>query len=81
MKLRRWALSLLAAGAPALALIGGTGVAGALPNPSPPPPPSIIDQLVTQTPALTVDSSDEGGPSMLWGGAGMFCENLWVRCR
>jgi hypothetical protein len=81
MKLKRCALSLLAGGIGVVALAGGTGVARAQPAPSPPPVPSIIDQLVTLTPALSVDPSDEGGPSTQWGGVGMFCENLFVQCR
>ena len=81
MKLHRCALRLLAGGIGVLALACCTGVARAQPDPSPPPVPSIIDQLVTSTPALSVDPSDEGGPSTQWGGVGMFCQNLWVRCR
>jgi hypothetical protein len=81
MKLHRCALALLAGGIGAVALAGGTAVARAQPAPSPPPVPPIIDQLVTQTPALWVDPSDEGGPSIRWGGVGMFCENPFVRCR
>ena len=81
MKLHRYALRLLAGGSVVVALASGTGVAHAQPDPSPPPVPSIIDQLVTLTPALSVDPGDEGGPSTQWGGVGMFCQNLWVRCR
>ena len=81
MELHRCALILLAAGIGVLVLAGGTGVARAQPDPSPPPVPSIIDQLVTLTPALSVDPNDEGGPSTQWDGVGMFCQNLWVRCR
>ena len=81
MKLHRCALRLLAGGIGVLALVCCAGVAHAQPVPTPPPVPSIIDQLVTSTPALSVDPSDEGGPSTQWGGVGMFCQNLWVRCR
>lgn len=81
MKRQRCALRLLAGGMGFVALAGGTGVARALPDPSPPPAPSIIDQLVTDSPALSVDPTDEGGPSTEWGGVGMFCENQSVRCR
>ena len=80
MKLHKPGLRLLAGGIGVLALAGGTGVARAQPDPSPPPAPSIIDQLLTATPALSVDPSDEGGPSTQWGGVGMFCQNLWVPC-
>jgi hypothetical protein len=81
MKRHRFAQGLLAGGMSILALAGGAGVARAQPAPTPPPVPSIIDQLLTSTPALSVDPSDEGGPSSEWGGVGMFCLNLWVRCR
>ena len=81
MKLHRSARALVAGGMSVIALAGGTGVARAQPNPSPPPVPSIIDQLITQTPALSVDPTDEGGQATEWGGVGMFCQNLWVRCR
>lgn len=81
MKLQRCALRLLAGAMGLVALAGGTGAARAQPNPSPPPGPSIIDQLETSTPALSVNPTDEGGPSTEWGGVGMFCQNQWVRCR
>ena len=81
MKLHRCAPRLLAGGIGVLALAYSTAVAHAQPDPSPPPVPSIIDQLVTLTPALSVDPSDEGRPTTQWGGVGMFCQNLWVRCR
>src|SRR5260370_24830311 len=70
MKLHRCALRLLAGGIGVLALAGGTGVARAQPEPSPPPVPSIIDQLVTDTPALAVDPSAEVCPSTQWRGGG-----------
>ena len=81
MTLHRCALRLLVGGVSVLALVCGTGVAGAQPDPNQPPVPSILDQLVTSTPALSVNPSDEGGPSTPWDGVGMFCQNLWVRCR
>ena len=80
MKLHRCALRLLAGGIGVLALAWCAGVAHAQPDASP-PVPSIIDQLVTSTPALSVDPSDEGGRSTQWGGVGMVCQNLRVRCR
>ena len=80
MKRHRFARGLLVGGMMSfLALAGGTGVAGA--DPDPIPPPSLIDQLLTSTPALFVDLADEGGPSTNWGGVGMYCENQFVRCR
>jgi hypothetical protein len=81
MTLRRCGLRLLAGGIGVLAVAGANGVAGAQPEPTPPPVPSIIDQLVTLTPALSINPSDEGGPSTPWGGFGMYCQNLFVRCR
>ena len=81
MKLHRCALRLLAGGIGVLGLACCTGVARAQPDPTPPPVPSIIDQIVTLTPALSINPSNEGGPSTLWGGVGMFCQNLWVQCR
>jgi hypothetical protein len=81
MNLHRCALRSLAGGVGALALLCGNGVARAAPDPTPPPVPSIIDQLLTLTPALSINPTDEGGPSTPWGGFGMYCQNLFVRCR
>jgi hypothetical protein len=79
MKLGRIALGLLAGGISAVAL--GAGVAHAQPDDiNSPPPVPIIDQILTQTPVLYVDPADEGGPSADWGGVGMYCQNLFVRC-
>jgi hypothetical protein len=72
---------LLAGGMTVIALTGGTGIAHADPDPFTPPAPGIIDQLLTETPDLFVDPRDEGGPSANWGGVGMYCENMYVRCR
>jgi hypothetical protein len=74
-------LGLLTGGMTVMALAGGTGVAHAQPDPINPTVPGIIDQLLTESPALFVDPADEGGPSIGWGGVGMYCENLSVRCR
>ena len=76
---RRWALALLAGGA--LAITSGTGLAQAQPDPSPPIIPSIIDQLVTSSPVLDVNQSDQGGPGTFSDDVGMVCQNLTVRCR
>lgn len=70
--------------ASALSVVGlgyGAGVAVAQPDPSPPWVPSIIDQLITQTPVLSVDPTDQGGPATQWGGFGMFYQNQGVSCR
>ncbi len=72
---------LLAGAMSVMALAGGTGVAHADSDPFLPPGPRIIDQILTQTPALFVNPTDEGGPSVDWGGVGMYCQNLFVRCR
>lgn len=81
MRLQTCALGVFASAVSVLALACGTGVAHADPDPIPAPGPSIIDQLLTQTPVLIGDPSDQGGPSANWGGVGMFCENQQVRCR
>jgi hypothetical protein len=81
MKLQRCAYPLLANGLIATALVCTAGVAQAQPDPVPPWVPSVIDQLITQTPALWVNPTDEGGESAKWGGTGMYCLNLSVRCR
>lgn len=79
MRRHRWALGLCAVCAVGMA--GGTGLAHAQPDPSQPIVPSIIDQLLTSTPALSVDPNNEGGPLSELGGVGMVCQNLTVRCR
>ena len=81
MQRHRWALSLLAGALGALAMTGGTGLAQAQPDSSQPVVPSIIEQLITSTPALSVDPSDDGGLPSQRGGVGMICQNLMVRCR
>ena len=79
MKLHRCVLRLLAGVFAVSVLACCIGIASAQADPSQPPVPSLIDQLLTSTPALTVDPSDQGGPETEWGGVGMFCQNLWVR--
>jgi hypothetical protein len=82
MKLRTCALGLLGVAMSVMALAGGTGVAHADPDPVvPAPAPGIIDQLLTETPDLFVDPRDEGGPGSNSDRVGMYCENLFVRCR
>lgn len=80
MTLHRSALRLLAGGVGVMAVAGGAGLAHAQPNP-PPPVPSIIDQLLTTTPVLSVNPTDEGDNAARWGGVGMICQNLTVQCR
>lgn len=75
------ARGLVAAAMSVTALGGAVGVACAQPAPTPPPVPSILDQLAPLTPSIWINPNDEGGPTSAWGGAGMFCQNLWVRCR
>jgi len=70
---------LLAGAMSAVALAASSGVANA-DDPFTPGTPGIIDQILTQTPALFVNPSDEGRPSSNWDGDGMYCQNLFVRC-
>jgi hypothetical protein len=81
MRLRTCIRGLLAGAMSALALGVSTGVAHAQPDPFGPPTPGIIDLITAESPALFVDTQDEGGPSSNWGGVGMYCQNLFVRCR
>ena len=81
MKLHSCTRGLLAAAMSVIALAGGAGVAHAQPDINVPPSPPIIDQILTQTPALFVDPADEGGPAVDSDGVGMYCENLFARCR
>jgi len=80
MRLHTYARGLLAAAISVMALAGGTAVAHADSDPFL-PGPGIIDQLITSTPALSVNPADEGGPAINWGGVGMYCQNLFVKCR
>jgi hypothetical protein len=64
-----------------LGVTATSGLAHAQPDPTQPIVPSIIDQLVTSTPALLVDPRDAGATVSRWGGVGMVCQNLNVRCR
>ena len=80
MKRYACARGLLVCAVSVVALAGATGVAAADPT-DPAPAPSIIDQFIVLVPALTVNPSDEGGPSTGWGGVGMYCENQTIRCQ
>jgi len=82
MKLRTCARGLLCGAISVMALAASTGVAHAQPDPViPVPVPGLIDQLLTETPDLFVDPRDEGGPGSNSDGVGMYCENMFVRCR
>jgi hypothetical protein len=81
MKRHMLALGLLAGGMAAATLAGGSGVARADSDPFNPSVPGLINQLLTETPTLFVDPADEGGPSVDSRGVGMYCENLFARCR
>ncbi|OBH03605.1 MULTISPECIES: hypothetical protein [unclassified Mycobacterium] len=72
---------LVAGAMSAMALAASSAVANADPDPFSPPAPGVVDLITTESPALFVDPADEGGPSLAWGGAGMYCENMFVRCR
>jgi len=80
MKLRTCAWGLLLGAMSVIGLAGGTGVAHA-DDPFVPAGPGIIDQILTQTPALFVNPNDEGGPSADSNAVGMVCQNLNARCR
>ena len=80
MKAHTCARGLLAAAMGVMALAGGTGVAHADSDPFVPAGPGALDQILTLTPALSVNPTDEGGTAADWGGVGMYCQNLNVRC-
>jgi hypothetical protein len=80
MKRRMLALGLLSGGMTVMTLAGGTGLAHADGDPFTPPAPGLIDQLLTDTPGISVDPRDEGGPSIDSNRVGMYCENMFVRC-
>lgn len=61
-------------------LASSAGVAVAEPNPAP-PVPSLIDQLLTSTPALWADPRDQNDAQTDSGTVGMYCQNLGVKCR
>jgi hypothetical protein len=80
MKPHRYARGLLAGVMSVMALAGGTGVAHADSDPFLPGGPGVIDQIVTETPILSVTPAEGGGSSADWGGVGMYCENPSARC-
>jgi hypothetical protein len=70
---------LVAGAVSVIALAASSAVANADSDPFT-PGPGVVDLITTESPGLLVDPSDEGGPSMAWGGAGMYCQNLYVKC-
>lgn len=86
MTFRTWARGLLAGSIGLVAFAGATGTAQAQPDPAPPPAPPI-EQLLTQTlftqsPSLFSNPADRGRPSEAnWDGVGMYCQNLYIKCR
>jgi hypothetical protein len=78
MKLHACARGLLAGAISVAALVGTTGVAQA-DDPLPPPGLPGIDRILLQTPVFN-NPANEGGPGSNWGGVGMYCQNLFVRC-
>jgi hypothetical protein len=80
MLLRTCAGALLAAMMSVTALVAGTGVAQADPDPTLPPLPSIIDQGAHSQQTF-INPSNEGQPTGDTGDVGMVCENLLDPCR
>ena len=82
MRLHACAGGLLAAAVTGIAVAAGSGVAHAEPDDTiPAPGPAIINQILTETPALAQDPHDRDNPGTYWGGTGMYCENRWARCQ
>lgn len=71
---------LLAGAVGVMTLIGGAGVARADSDVFGAPGPSLLDQLVTSTPALTVDPADEAKSAKGSNAVGMYCENQFAHC-
>ena len=81
MKLHAFAHGLLAGAVGVMALVAGSPIANADPEPFVPAPPSIINEITEQTPASVTDPRDRDGPQRAVGRRGMQCQNLWARCR
>jgi hypothetical protein len=81
MKRHMCARGLLVGAISVTALAASTGIAHADGGDPSSPTPGIVDFLVANTPALSVDPTDEGGRAADWDGVGMYCENQFVRCR
>ncbi len=80
MTRRRCAAAVLAGGIGVAGVTGTSASAVAQPDPSP-PVPVIIDQLVTSSPVLSVNPTDDGSQSSRWGDFGMICQNFGIHCR
>jgi hypothetical protein len=80
MTRHRYALRLAAAGLGVIAVAGTSASAFAQPDQSP-PVPSLIDQLVSSSPALAVNPTDDGSQPNTSDEFGMICQNFGVRCR
>ncbi|MFZ1176523.1 MAG: hypothetical protein WAO15_09715 [Mycobacterium sp.] len=80
MILRRCIRGLFACAAILAALMGGTGIALASPDPGQQPDIPTIDEWQIQFPTTLTNPMDLGGPSEDWGGVGMYCENLTAHC-
>lgn len=80
MTRERCALRLVAAAIGVIAVTGTSAAAFAQPD-QPPPVPSLIDQLVSSSPAFSVNPTDDGSELNPSDGFGMICQNLGVRCR
>lgn len=88
MIFRMGSRGLLVAAIGLVAFAASAGIAKAEPEPDIAPPPAPpIEQLLTQTlltqsPSLFSNPADRGRPSEAnWGGVGMYCQNLYVKCR
>jgi hypothetical protein len=79
MERHRLARGVIAGALAVLALSGSTGVAGADPEIGPAAPTN--NQTPTPIPGRTSDLPDRGGPTVDWGGTGMYCQNQTIRCR
>lgn len=86
MKRQACACGLLIGAITATALAASTAIAHAEPDIAPPPAPTI-DQILTQTlltqsPSLFANPADRGRPSEVNSDdVGMYCQNLYVKCR
>lgn len=84
MAIHTRARGLLAVSAAISALTLTSGIAHADPDNVPPPGPTH-DQLqrdTPQDPSIFANPADRGRPAIPnWDGPGMYCQNLYVKCR